>query len=169
MPPGLLPNEVTGTCRPRTSIQPPRAPAPALVNPALTWQPISRGPGTSGLLQSHCERDRIHGVKGVCGMRTSIPRAMSSVRGTMTGRQRHGDPVRRHTVMCGERAKPAVGPPPGLEFQGGPNPLPSRAGRTTGPGRSTSDQPEPNSAGVGLPAIGFLRTNPVHRDVGPPR
>ena len=178
MPPGLLPNEAAGTCRPRTSIQPPRAPVPALVNPALTWQPVSRIPGTSDLWQNHCGRDRIHGVKGVCGLRPSMPRAMSSVYGAMTGRQRHGGPVRRHAVMFGKRAKTAAESPLRLAFQGEAHRLPSTESQTigttrsfakTGPGRSTSDQPEPNSTGVGLPAIGFLRTNPVHRDVGPPR
>jgi len=136
MPPGLLPNEAAGTCRPRTSIQPPRAPVPTLVNPAPTWQPVSRIPGTSGLWQNHCGRDRIHDVKGVCGLRPSMPRAMSSVYGAMTGRQRHGGPVRRHAVMFGKRAKTAAGSPLRLALQGEAHRLPSTESQTIGTTRS---------------------------------
>ena len=130
LPPGLL----AGSCRPRTSTQPPRAPLPALVKPAATaptWQPISRVPGTSGLLQNDCDRDRIHGMQGVYGRRTSMPRATSAY-GAMTGRQRHGGPVRRHAVMSGERAKTAAGPPLRLEFQGEAYRLPSTESQTIG-------------------------------------
>ncbi len=71
-PPALRPNRVAATCRPRTSTLPPRLPVPALVKPARARQPTSRLPDTSDLLESHRNRDRIHGVKGRQGMRPSM-------------------------------------------------------------------------------------------------
>lgn len=115
-------------------------------------------------------RDRMHGVKGVgCGRQCARHHDQETMSWSSRA-QAHGH-VRRTRQGGGGAALRS-------EFQGEAKPVPSLENQPTerpdlspktGPGRSTANQPEPNSTGAGLPAIGFLRTNPVHRDIGPPR
>ena len=128
-PPDLRPNQVAATCRPRTSTLPPRFPVPALVKPARARPPASRIPDTSDLLKSHCNRDRIHGVKGIQGMRPSmctVPRPGEHIMMVLFA----------GTRSCSANAPRRRGDRAQTRISGRDKPIPSMESQTTGTTRS---------------------------------